>query len=151
MWLCKKIILRELVHPPPPIKNPKKPIHLRSVFFSKDHVTLALCRAQASIAKLNELRSANMDLSRQISDTKKDNDELANAKERLHREMERLREELRNVKADLGTAESKRVDAMEEVKSMQQLLFDNKNDVRMHVCARLTCIEWEYPDSSYYT
>lgn len=46
--------------------------------------------------------------------------------------MEKLREELRTVKSDLGSAESDRVGALDEVKVMQQLMFQSKEaDVRM--------------------
>ena len=96
-------------------------------------------RAQSSILKLNELRSANVELNRQVDDTKKEKDELAGAKDRLQREMEKLRDELRAVKDDLSSAESERVGAMEEVKAMQQLMFENKeHDVCFHCKTKVT-------------
>jgi septal ring factor EnvC (AmiA/AmiB activator) len=85
------------------------------------------------MVKLNELRAANSELNRQVSDTKKEKDELSRVKERLQREMDMLKDELRNVKADLSTAESERVGAMEEVKAMQQLMFEAKeHEVSLH-------------------
>ncbi len=98
------------------------------------------CSAQASLGKLNELRATNTELNRQVGDTKKDNSELVWAKERLNREMEKLREELGDVQTHLNSAESEREVALEEVKSLQHLLFQNKEaDVCVYVC--VCCIQ----------
>ena len=94
-----------------------------------------LCRAQASVAKLQDLQAMNAELHREVDDTKRANTDLTWAKERLNREMDKLREELSNAKEHLTLAEGGRLKAVEEVRSMHQLLAKTREEgVRGHMC-----------------
>ena len=70
-----------------------------------------------------------------MEDTSKEKKELAWAKDRLNRELEKLKLELSDVRGHLSTAESDRLAALSEVKTVQQLLLQSKEtevcDVRM--------------------
>ncbi len=67
------------------------------------------------------------------TETQKTNEELAWAKEKLNREMERVKEDLEEVKTDLVTTESDRDSALEELKTIQQLLYISK-ETEVCVC-----------------
>ncbi len=78
--------------------------------------------------KLQHLQSLNEDLNKEVSETKKENHDLAWAKERLNRELEKLKLELSDAKEHLSTAEMDRLRAADEVKSMQQVLVRTKEE-----------------------
>ena len=63
-----------------------------------------------------------------MSDTKKENHDLAWAKERLNRELDKLKEELSDAREHLSTAEMDRLRATEEIKRMQQVLVRTKEE-----------------------
>lgn len=90
-------------------------------------------RAQASAVKLKDMQSLHAEVSKVATETQKTNEELAWAKEKLNREMERVKEDLEEVKTDLVTTESDRDSALEELKTIQQLLYISK-ETEVCVC-----------------
>lgn len=63
-----------------------------------------------------------------MEDTGREKDELAWAKERLNRELERVKLELSDVRGHLSTTEHDKSTALNEMKALQQLLIQAKEN-----------------------
>ena len=78
-----------------------------------------------------------------MDDTKRENHELTWAKERLDKELEKLRIELDDVRAHLNSAEDERVCAVEEVKAIQLLMAKKmESEVRERGTLQCVCVWW---------
>lgn len=85
-------------------------------------------RAMASLLKLRELETINVDLSKTLSETKQVNEDLLRTKERLKRDLEKLKGEYNALEDTLSTTLIERESYYTELKNTQTALTKTKED-----------------------
>ena len=69
----------------------------------------------SNVAKLKELEFVNKDLSMMLSETKSMNEDLVRVKERLNREMDRMKNDYDNLEVTLSTTRLERDKFMDQL------------------------------------
>ena len=82
----------------------------------------------SNLAKLKELEFVNKDLSMMLSETKSMNEDLVRAKERLNREMDRMKNDYDNLEVTLSTTRLERDKFMDQLRSTQAMLTLTKEE-----------------------
>ena len=100
-------------------------ITLRSLFCPFD------IRAMGNLAKLKELEYMNTDLGKMLSDTRSMNEDLLRAKERLNREVEKMKTDFDHLECTLSTTRRERDQFHEQLKVTQTVLSRTKDHMRV--------------------
>ena len=80
------------------------------------------------MAKLKELEFVNSDLSKMLSETKSMNEDLIRAKERLNREVEKMRTDYDHLDGTLSSTRLERDKCKEQLKTTQSFLSHVKEE-----------------------
>ena len=90
-----------------------------------------------NLAKLKELEYVNTDLGKMLSDTRSMNEDLLRAKERLNREVEKMKTDFDHLECTLSTTRIERDQFHEQLKVTQTVLSQTKDEEVSHIW--ITC------------
>jgi len=82
----------------------------------------------SNLAKLKELEFVNKDLSMMLSETKSMNEDLIRAKERLNREVDKMKNDCDHLEGTLSSTRIERDKFMDQLRSTQVVLSHTKED-----------------------